>query len=133
VWSPPRCDVSLNFFSSCDKTTSFSGHQITGRLWPLMIYCYLFLAAVHMTHKRFFSPLIDKEEADRPQEQNFTAYARMQSTSVRNIDESYRYQWQRHANIYNKVNGLIHTCILVSDELISPVGRSPLAGKSLPT
>jgi hypothetical protein len=40
-----------------------------------------------------FSCLIDKEEADRLQEQNFTAYTRIQSTSVGNIDESYRYQW----------------------------------------
>lgn len=40
-----------------------------------------------------FSRFIDKEEADRLQELNFTAHARMQSTSVGNIDESYRYQW----------------------------------------
>ena len=57
-----------------------------------MIYCYLLLAAVRMTQTTF-SRLIDKEEADRLQEQNFTAYAGTQSTSVGNIDESYRYQW----------------------------------------
>jgi hypothetical protein len=60
-----------------------------------MIYCYLLLAAVHITQTTI-SRLIDKEEADRPQEQNFTAYARMQSTSVGNIDESYRYQTCKH-------------------------------------
>lgn len=37
-----------------------------------------------------FSRLIDKEEADRLQELNFTVYARVQSTSVGNIDEAYR-------------------------------------------
>lgn len=39
----------------------------------------------------------------------------------------------RHANIYNNTNGFIHTRILVSDELIYPVGRSLPAGKSLPS
>lgn len=57
-----------------------------------MIYCYLLLIAVHDTQMTF-SRLIDKEEADRLQELNFTAHARMRSTSVGNIDESYRYQW----------------------------------------
>jgi len=56
-----------------------------------MIYCYPLLTAVHMTQTTF-SRLIDKEEADRLQEQNFTAYARMQSASVGNIDGSYRHQ-----------------------------------------
>ena len=65
----------LNFILSCDKTASFPGHQIAGRLWPLVIYRYLLLAVVDMTHKQLFSRLIDKEEADRPQEQNFTTYA----------------------------------------------------------
>ena len=39
----------------------------------------------------------------------------------------------RLANRYNNANGLIHICTLVSDELISPVGRSLPAGKSLPS